>query len=168
MAMTLVSTVTVGSGGAASIQFDNIPQSGKDLLLLFSGRVDYAGSGARDYNLHINNETTGTNYTSRTLMGFGSTVASYNETSARFPMEIADNGFTALTFSSVQIYLSNYTSSVAKSVSIDLVTENNGTNNRISIDAGRWNNTAAITSLTLRDRTYNTAQYSSASLYIIS
>jgi hypothetical protein len=167
MAMTLVSTVTVGSGGAASIQFDNIPQSGKDLLLLFSGRVG-AGGTFRDYNLHINGNTTGTSYTLRTLLGTGSSVLSYSATEARFAMEINDSSSTANTFSNVQVYFANYTSSAAKSVSIDLVGENNATASRQSIDAGLWNNTSAITSLTLRDRGFNTSEFSSASLYIIS
>ena len=70
MAMTLVSTTTVPSGGAASIEFTGIAGTGKDLLLLLSAR------GA-DSELRLTfNSDTGANYTHRRLQGNGSTVSS--------------------------------------------------------------------------------------------
>lgn len=168
MAMTLVSTVTVGSGGAASLEFTNIPQTGKDLLLVFSIRQDLSGSGFTDFSVHINGETTGTNYLYRTLLGNGSLVNRYVGPEARFTMEVNDTASTSNTFTNSSVYFSNYTSSTAKSVSIDSVAENNATTGRQEITAGLWNNTAAISSILLRRTGSNTAQYSTASLYIIS
>jgi len=66
---------------------------------------------------------------------------------------------------SVGIYIPNYTSSNAKSASIDGVSENNATASYQTIDAFLWNDTSAITSITLTLSGGNFAQYSSASLY---
>ena len=167
MGMQLVEVIEVGSGGAASIEFTGIPQDGVDLLLMFSARVDRVGSGFVDYSLHLNSETTGTNYGYITLLGTGSSVLSYSGTVARFTMEINDSTSTSNTFCNSSVYFSNYTSSAAKSVSIDSVGENNATASRQEITAGSWNNTAAITSITLKHSANNTAQYSTASLYKI-
>jgi hypothetical protein len=166
MGYQLIETVTVGSGGAASIEFTGIPQDGVDLVLKFSVRVVGAGSGFKDYSLHLNGETTGTNYGYTQLLGTGSNDVSYSGPESRFTMEINDPSSTSNTFSNSSVYFSNYTSSVAKSVSIDSVGENNATSGRQEITAGSWNNTAAITSITLKHSS-NTAQYSTASLYKI-
>ena len=167
MGLQLIETVTVGSGGASSIEFTSIPQDGVDLLLVFSVRVDRAGSGFVDYSLHLNGETTGTNYGYRTLIGTGSSVSSFAGPEARFTMEVNDSVSTSNTFSNSSVYFSNYTSSAAKSVSIDSVGENNATAGRQEITAGLWNNTSAITSITLKHASNNTSQHSIASLYKI-
>ncbi len=68
MTMTLVSTVTVGSGGASSIEWTSIPQSGKDLLILLSARA--ASNAIRnDVGVSFNGVTT--NRTYRSLYGNG-------------------------------------------------------------------------------------------------
>jgi hypothetical protein len=75
---------------------------------------------------------------------------------------------TANTFSNTEFYIPNYTSSVAKSVSINGVGENNATQSAQAITAALWTGTAAITSVTILPSSGNTiAQHSTASLYII-
>ena len=81
------------------------------------------------------------------------------------------NDATANTFASDAIYVSNYTSSVAKSVSVDGVSESNtGDAFRygLGISAGNWTGTSAITSLLISADSSNFDQHSTASLYIIS
>jgi len=63
------------------------------------------------------------------------------------------------------LYLPNYTSSVAKSVSGDNVSENNATASTQTITAGLWSGTDPITSIEIFGSGTNLAQYSSASLY---
>lgn len=167
MAMTLVSTVTVGSGGAASIEFTGIAGTGKDLLLLLSARATGAGS---DYigTIFLNNSST--NRSERFLSGNGTAASSGTRTTITTGV-IAGTAWTANTFDNVQIYISNYAGSTAKSVSIDSVAENNGTDGRQIIAAGLWDNTAAVTSLKIDLSLYggvNLAEFSTASLYIIS
>jgi len=163
MAMTLVSTTTVGSGGAASIEFTNIPQTGKDLLLAISARSTHS-TEADNILLSLNSSTA--NFSGRYLFGNGSTVASGTDTreSGGYTGSVA----TANTFSNVQVYFSNYTSSANKSFSVDSVTENNSTNVSLYIDAKLWSDTSAISSMTLTPNSGNFVQYTTASLYIIS
>ena len=166
MAMTLVSTTTVGSGGAASIEFTNIPQTGKDLLVVLSGRQSNASTYAAG-TIRFNNDTTDANYSIINLNGIDATVTSTSSNFSPF-FRVVGNTATADTFSNGAAYISNYTSSVAKSVSVDTVNENNSSTNRNSIFAGSWSGATAITSVKIEGYDANFMQYSTASLYIIS
>lgn len=163
MAMTKVSEVTVGSGGAATIEFTNIPQSGKDLVLLASAR---GTNNTIQANLRFNATTT--NYSGRSLEGDGAAAASYTSGTSVIPFYcISPNNSTANTFGNGMAYIANYTSSSNKSISHDAVTENNATTAYQQIVASQWANSAAITSLTLTFDA-NFVQHSTASLYIVS
>ena len=170
ISLTLVSTVTVGSGGAASIEFTNIPQTGKDLLVLISGRSARAGEFGRadNYLIQLNNDTAN-NYTYRRLIGNGSTASSGSGTVNGFLNTLPASLATANTFGNTSLYIANYTSSVAKSTSLDGVDESNATAAYAELYAQTWSGTSAVTSikiLTLNNQ--NLVQHSSASLYIIS
>ena len=163
MAMTLVSTTTVGSGGAASIEFTNIPQTGKDLLILVSGRSTTANIevGA---TLAFNSSTS--NFTAVELFGSGSSTGS--GTPARRFALVPGSTTTSNTFGNAAVYVANYAGSTNKSYSSDSVLENNATDSYQSIYAGLWSNTAAITTVTLTETGNNWVQHTTASLYIIS
>ena len=64
-----IQTVTVGSGGASSIDFTSIPQTYTDLCVVLSARGTNAGTGANDGHLTFNSSSTG--YSSRLLYGTG-------------------------------------------------------------------------------------------------
>lgn len=165
MAMTLVSTTTVGSGGAASIEFTNIPQTGKDLLILFSARAESGFENAVT-KLEFNSNTS--NYSGKTLYNFGGNVFSGSPTTID-RVNTQGNTATANTFGNSYIYVSNYTASANKSISVDAVGENNATNQTNALGAYAWANTSAITSLKIVDAgAVNFTQHTSASLYIIS
>lgn len=169
--MTLISTVTVGSGGASSIAFSSIPATYTDLQILLSGRTanTSAPSDGPYVLVRINSSTTG--YSDRLLMGSGSSVLSQSFTTndALLLKSMVNPGnATANVFSSTQIYIPNYAGSSNKSISSDGVNENNATNAYQTIQASLWSNSAAINSITLSlyDGTFpNWAQYSTASLY---
>ena len=80
---------------------------------------------------------------------------------------LSDNDYTANTFGNSSVYVSNYTSSVAKSVSFDFVQENNASDAKAHIAAGSYTGSSAITSLTMVLATGNFAQHTTASLYKI-
>jgi hypothetical protein len=161
--MTLVSTVTVGSGGAASIEWSGIAGTGKDLLIVVSGR----NSAGDQIALTLNSDTTNANYSRRLLTGYNGGVTS-TSASARPTIRIVDNTQTASTFSNNLIYIPNYTSSVAKSILIDNVDEGNNAFVNTEIAAASWSGTSAITTVTLAILGGTIVQHSTASLYIIS
>jgi len=168
--MTLISSVTVGSGGASSIDFTSIPSTYTDLQVvcsLRSARTTYIDFGAMRFN-----SDSGSNYVAKYLYGDGASVTSGNNgnsTQLEIPQGVVGNGATSNTFGNLQIYIPNYTGSNQKSVSFDSVTENNATNAVALLQAGRWTGTSAISSMTIYSANgFNFLQYSTAYLYGIS
>lgn len=164
MPMTLVSTITVGAGSAASIEFTNIPQTGKDLLVLGS-LID--NSSNANMNLQVNGNTSAI-YNNRSLYGSGSSVASYTVASGVDWTLGAMPGGGVIT-SNNSVYLPNYTSSSNKTASADSVTEANAAAAQQWLFAGGASTTAAITSIKIYSGSGgNLRQHSIVSLYIIS
>ena len=159
----LISSVTVGSGGASSIEFTSIPATYTDLLVKGSIRLDTTAQaqGWQDMTLQFNSSTS--TYTGKRLVGTGSTTASASDELYYFA---TNNNATANTFNNFEIYIPNYTNSTQKSLSSDSVTENNGTAALTLLGAGLWNGTSASTSIKLLSpSSYNLLQYSTAYLY---
>lgn len=166
MTMELIQHIELGSA-QANITFNSIPTSYDDLKIVFSGRgTDDAPSVTwRDINLRFNGSSSG--YSWRYLYGDGSSRASDGNSSQAqiFMGGVPDSATTASTFGNVEIYIPNYRSAVAKSASIDIVTENNATMAMQMIVAGLWSGTDAINSVSLTIAAANLAAGSSATLY---
>ena len=120
--MELITSVTVGSGGAASVTLPvtgTIPSTYTDLQLSYSVRGSNVDS-FRGLRLSINGSTS--NLSVRQLQGLGSsTPGSYTGTN-----DIGagnTSGSTSNTFTSGQIYFLNYTSSNNKSFSGETASE---------------------------------------------
>lgn len=156
---TLIQSVTVGSGGAASIQFGSIPQTYTDLVLLCS--LDQSSSSVIA-DIQFNGLST--NLSSRLLLGNGSTASSTSASALR-SYGTNPSDFTASIFSNMTIYIPNYSGSTNKSVSIDAVAENNGTAGFCSFTAGLWSASDPITQIALFVNGGNVVQHSSISLY---
>ena len=161
-AKELISTITVGSGGASTIEFTSIPATYTDLQLVLSARQSSTSGGSEDAITFALNSSASSK-TSRYLLGQGNTA--YNYSYNEFYLWTPNSTTTANTFSNTQLYISNYSGSANKSISINGVTENNGTGSNLAVGAGLWSNTAAITSITLTPLYGNFVQYSTASLY---
>jgi hypothetical protein len=148
--MKIIQHQELGSA-QSSITFSSIPQTFDDLLVVCSLRSNRSGDAAGDQLIQFNGTTSG--YTTRYLNGNGSSASSTApvETNAIFGMLSTAALSTTSTFSSSQIYIPNYRAAVNKSVSIDMVTENNGNPAYQRLLAGLWSNTAAITSLSVTD-----------------
>ncbi len=155
-----IATVTVGSGGAANIEFTSIPATYTDLKVVCSLRGTYAGDGD-DVNVYFNG--TNTNRSGKLLYGTGSAAASVNVNNHTniYPGSTA----TASTFNNGEFYIPNYASSNFKSISGDSVTENNATLAYTDLTASLWSSTAAITSMTIYPNSGSWVQYSTATLY---
>ena len=167
---TLISSVTVGAGGAANITLSSIPSTYTDLMVLISSRSTQAGGEPDGLGFQLNSDT-GANYNQRQLYGDGTNKGSTSNTGLTFGYvgPINGAGSTSNVFTSSTLYIPNYTSSNYKSISVDSVTENNVTGANAGIRANIWNSTSAITSIKFFDfTTGNLVQYSTAYLYGIS
>lgn len=142
-----------------SVTFTSIAGTYTDLCLLLSAR------GSQDDTLSILFNGSDANFTGRLLQGNGSSTASFARTDT-FAGYVSTTTDTSNTFGNAMIYIPNYSGSTNKSFSIDAVSENNATGADQSIYAGLWSQSAAITSITLRNLgAQGFLQFSSATLY---
>jgi hypothetical protein len=149
------------NASAASVVFDNIPQSGyTDLKVVVSAR---STSTADWVGMSFNGTTTG--YTQRHLQGTGASAASFSTSDYQFAFINNQTGSTANVFASGEAYIPNYRSSNFKSYSIDTAGEANTTTAYAEVNAQLWSNTAAITSITLTSTGGSLAAGSTFSLY---
>jgi len=165
---TLISSVTVGSGGAASIDFTSIPATYTDLVIKVSARSDYASVNDA-VAMKLNGSTA--NMTTKQLYGTGSAAGSGSDTINKAGYSAGAND-TSNVFGNVEFYIPNYASSNYKSSSGDGVNEYNGTGAFLELNANLWSNTAAITSISLYSPngggSVKFVQYTTAYLYGIS
>lgn len=159
--MTLISSVNVGSGGAASIEFTSIPSTYTDLQILVSAR----GSGNTatvGLNLRYNSSTT--NYSYRRLDASGSQLDSSGGSVPSIAILQGGNSF-ANTFGNYTINIPNYSGSTGKSASSICANENNVQQEYITLSSTLWNDTSPITSIQLVPSSGTILQYSTAYLY---
>lgn len=164
--LQLIQTITVGSGGATSIDFQNIPQNYTDLVLKISARTNRANLQDA-VSVYFNNDTTAARYTMRNLYGTGASpfTTSTNTYLSELVMTTGANA-TASTFGSGEIYIPNYAGSTQKSASADGVGENNSTSSYVGLSAYLYNQTTAISRITIIPVTGTSiSQYSTAALY---
>ena len=170
--MELITSVTVGAGGAATVRLPgtgSIPATYTDLKIVFSARsANSSPTGDIMYMTFNGDAYNASGYSSRHLIGSGSSASSGtgNSRIGVYPAGAA----TASTFGNGEIYIPNYLSSNAKSISSDTVTENNGTVAYADLEAGLWNpaTQAAITSITLNPNNDTWVEGSTFYLYGIS
>jgi hypothetical protein len=158
-----IASVTVGAGGAASIDFTSIPSTYTDLKVVYSLRASNA-TNTIFFNASFNGVTS--NRSRKTLYTDSSGIASYSASDAESSITIGSL-VTANTFGNGEIYIPNYASSNFKSASGDSVGENNASSSPLAMHAILWSSTAAINALSLIAST-TWAQYSTATLYGIS
>jgi hypothetical protein len=166
---TLISSVTVGSGGAATIDFTSIPSTYTDLCVKLSCR---GSDSATVFSLLLRlNSDSGSNYSYRNLyVDTGNTPRSTSSTTSFIHLWSSPaNTTTANTFSNTELYIPNYAGANFKSVSAENQAENNASDAYISMTAGLWSSTSAITSINLLEGSSGVfMQYSTAYLYGIS
>lgn len=165
IAMQPIYTQTVGSGGASTLSFNNIPQTFTDLKVVVSARQANSGTALEvyvDYNLN-----SASIYGTTWLTGTGSGVASGRLASAGGVVQTFTTGSTATanTFGSFELYLPNYTSSNTKQSIIDAVTENNGTTVEMKLTATSFASSSPITVIRFSPAGGSFVQHSTFSLY---
>lgn len=161
----LIDSVTVGAGGAASIDFTSIPSTYQHLQIRVSARGTTA---ATDQEQYITYNSTSTNYYSaHILYGTGSsalsTVSTYSSVNL-VPRLVAASS-TASTFSSYITDILDYANTNKNKTIRSLGGFDANGSGEIDLMSGLWMNTSAITSINIRPSTGNFAQYSKFSLY---
>ena len=159
-AWTVIAHTEVGSGGATDIIFSSIAGTYTDLCLMLSGRA--TGSNATG-DMFFEFNDSGSNFSYRHLYGNGSSAVSASY-SGIYGRDLSAATATANTFGSAEAYIPNYAGNTNKSLSVDTAGETNATTTLMSLAAGLWSNTAAITSVNLTTDG-NFVQYSTAYLY---
>lgn len=143
MTMQVIQHIELTSN-ATGITFSSIPNGYTDLLIAASLRSNRTDNNVSQIAVSANGSTA--NFSFRNLFGRGSTVSSGTQSALGFA---STNMAVANVFGNIEIYISNYTSSTAKSISATGVTEDNATQAFQSIVAGLWNNNSALIQLTL-------------------
>jgi hypothetical protein len=158
-----IATVTVGSGGAANIEFTSIPATYTDLCIMYSLR-DTVAQDVNNILLTINGTSSG--YSERSLYGDGSAASSGNRSNVNIALFYCNSASaTSNTFNNGSTYIPNYAGSNNKSISTDSVTENNATTAFAGLNGALWSNSAAITSIKFASNGGTWVQYSTATLY---
>lgn len=163
-----LATVTVPSGGAASINISGIPSVYKHLQLRCISRntsTGYLSTGA--LYLQFNNDTS-TNYSFHSLRGDGSTASAYGQSSTGNNV-IFVSGSTGSGSSNTDNYgvavidILDYSSSNKTKVVRAIAGQDANGSGMIDIDSGCWYNTEPITSVQFVSGTY--AEDSQFALY---
>lgn len=168
MANTFISiaTVTVGSGGAANVEFTSIPQTYTDLVVKWSAR---SASDTADQSMNVNSNTSSI-WTAQLVRAYDNNATGYegygNQTSNPRAGYNSKSSYTANTFGNGEVYMANYAGATNKSFFIDSVNENNSTAAYLmQFNVSRYASTSAITSIKFTPSSGNYAQYSTFTLY---
>jgi hypothetical protein len=164
-----IATVTVGSGGAATIDFTSIPATYTHLQIRGIVRDTTAGTGSQNASIQVNGSSTG--YSLHYVAGNGSSAFTDNayNASQSYLYPVVSGGATASVFSSAIIDILDYKNTNKYKTfrclsGFDLNGSGSGT---VRFASGSWQNTDAISSISLfpYGGSGNFAEYSSFALY---
>jgi hypothetical protein len=153
-----IQTITVGSGGSASISFTSIPATYKHLQI--RGLVSMAG----DINIRFNGDTN-TNYSLHFMYGAGGTPAASNGLSTAYGY-LGYGVFASSAFTPVITDILDYTNTNKYKVTRSLSGNDNNSTGGVMLASSFWQSTSAVTSITIYSKdSVNFNQYSTLALY---
>jgi len=160
-----IATITVGSGGSASIYFTSIPSTFTHLQLRGIVKNTAASTSVTSGFFRLNNDT-GANYATHYLNGSGSAVGAGGLASQTLAYGLTDIGANATSvFGGFVMDILDYkNTSKYKTVRSLTGVDNNGSG-FLQIFSGLWMSTSAVDSVTLIPGSNNFAQYSTVALY---
>jgi len=164
--MQPIATQVIGSGGAPSITFTNIPQGFTDLVIKVSARTTAAQTSNALF-ITFNGSTSGYSHTYFINTGTSTLTGSNGYgvgTSSIFAGYAPGATSAANVFSNYEVTIPSYSSGNYKSVDMTGIYENTTTAILNWIHAGTWANNSPITSITITPEV-TFAQYSSFTLY---
>ncbi len=160
-----IATVTVGSGGAANIEFTSIPGTYQHLQIRMIARS--TTSNASSYALLRFNGDTGANYAWHWLNGNGASAAASGSggSTEGYVEEFTGNTATASIFGAAVIDILDYASTSKNKTVRALAGNDRNGSGRLYVYSDLWASTSAITTITLPVNSGNWAQYTTAALY---
>jgi hypothetical protein len=163
--MTLIKSHTIESGGAASINFTDIPQTYTDLMVKVSVRNN-ANAVIRNSNLRINGNTSSI-YSETLIDGIGSGTPSSASASGTFfnwGGLSNDTNSSINIFSNFDLYIPNYRETTNKYILCDAVAENAATFGQQRFSSLLASTSDPVTSINIIGEA-NFITHSSAQLY---
>lgn len=161
-----IATITVPSGGAASISFIGIPQTYAHLQLRFFAGTNRSAPIYRDsYKIQYNSDTAG-NYSNHELYGDGSSAGAGSGTSQTYLLggTIGAGGYFGVSIADILEY--SNTNIYKTNRCLSGVSDNTGGYGLVDFRSGNWRSTSAITSITLTTGVGTAfTQYTQAALY---
>jgi hypothetical protein len=162
-----IATVTVGSGGSASVEFTSIPSDYVHLQVRISARNSRTGNNQANGFFEVNNDTNINNYTYHLLSGNGSSASAsgagtgnYTGLSTIFPSaDLTTNLGVA-----IYDFLDYKNTNKYKTVRCLNGWDGNGSGT-LYYSSNLWLSTSAITSIKFTIPGYNWTQYSHFALY---
>lgn len=167
-----IATVTVGSGGSGTVSFTSIPSTFKHLQLRVMAQTNRGTYGIDEAKITFNSDS-GSNYAYHTLYGDGSSASAGALASNTFMLSGSGN-FGTTTGSNwgncVTDILDYANTNKHKTMRSLGGADANGTvggiGGRVSLVSGLWQNTTAVSTITLVPANGSTfSQYSSFALY---
>ena len=162
-----IATVTVGSGGSASITFSSIPATYTHLQLRCSMQETQAGVDWDNFNAVFNSDT-GTNYTRHFLEGNGATVTAFGAASRSkaFIGEVSRSGAGTSVFGINIVDILDYSNTNKHKTVRSLAGYDYNGGGSVGIFSSAWRDTSAISSIVLTsDSASNFSEYSTFALY---
>jgi hypothetical protein len=148
-----IATTTVGSGGAANVEFTSIPSTYSHLQIRSLAQTNRSGIGRDIVNININNDTS-SNYARHYLAGDGSSTVAGGSTSLT-KGELVETGTTAgASFGAFVVDLLDYANTnkyktVRSFGGVDVNGTVGGYGGTINLYSTLWLSTSAITSIKL-------------------
>ena len=154
---TVIDHTEIGSGGAASWAVSSISSSYDHLLIKVSERNSVAGGGGRYPTLRLGNSgvDSGSNYSTTYVFSRTTSMTSGDQSGTYVPLYYGcDNGQTAGTFSSLDIWIPHYSNTDNfKSIASKIVGPSNSNTNYVwgmGWQAGLWKSTSAVTDVEIK------------------
>lgn len=155
-----IATVSVGAGGVSQINFTSIPNTFKHLQIRY---INTTTTVNQNLDFRFNGDT-GSNYAWHRLLGDGASAIA-DSSSTQTVMRIGRSGGNATSFAAGVFDVLDYSNTSKNKTARTLYgTDENGSGLIFSA-SGLWQNTAAITSITITPAAGNFAQYSQFALY---
>ena len=163
-----IATVTVGSGGSATVSFTSIPSTYKHLQIRSISRCSRTSYTVATIFARFNSDT-GNNYAAHVLYGTGASVSAYSGTSQSFAYVGLASGqnATASGFAGGVMDILDY-ANTNKNKTVRTLSgfDNNGSGGEMDLQSGLWQSTSAINRIDLTlETSANFLEYSTFALY---